>query len=997
MKGARFWLLLVLVVLLVTGLARLRFDVEVLHLLPEEIPAVRGLVAYQKNFSDTKELIVTLSSDDATVTEGAAQSLASHLRAATNLVEDVFWQPPWLENPLEGSELLAHAWLNQPPARMRELAARLTPEQMRKDFAATRERLATSLSPEDLGRLSYDPLRLTDIPGLSVDPTQGSDFFASPDGKFRILMVEAKGELRSYPAAKRWLKQVEETVSAWQAANPDFKSVQWHRTGSPAFVSEIAGGMESDMRSSVVSTLILIAILFRVAHRRWKPLLWLLALLGLILLCTLAVGGLLFGKLNVVTIGFAAILLGLAVDYAAVIYQEACGHPFGSARELRRAQTAPVLWAAITTGGAFAVLNFSGLPGLAQLGSLVAIGIAIAAVVMLTFYPAVAIRNATPVPSTPPVGAGSSYFDNPVAMRRTGIVLTLVLLAGSAGWLLKGLPGLDHSASPLRPLKSPAYDALEEIQSRLARTANPLWVLVSGADEAAVATRLDDVQRSLNSLQADDDIAGFSSARTFWPQPENRRFNVPLGLQLSSIGNDIREAAAAEGFSTNAIASTLAMLDSWKRSGEAPKSMWPTNRTARWATAKLSAKTPEGWLALVFVTPKPGQTVEETGRTLSTALPGDGVLVAGWDLLGDSLLGMVKQDLWKVLLPMGVILITSLWLAFRRWSEVLLSLATLAFSGIGLLAVMKLFGWSWNLLNLMALPLLLGACVDFSIHLQLSLRKYGGAWRPVWNTTGKALVLSALTNVAGFASLAWTGNAGLASLDKLCAVGILLALFTGLVLLPSWWLVFAGATVPKTAATKPSQLYQARTWKLACAVIRVLPLTATRILGRIAGLFYRLAKTDRLECVTQNLLPICNGDLPKAQDTARRVFSNFGEKLVDLWRFEAGADIQSLFTEFKGWEHYAKAKAEGRGVLLVTPHLGNWEFGGPLMTQRGEKLLVLTLPEPGTGFTEMRQAARARWGIETLVVGENPFAFVEVIQRLQSGANVALLLDRPPV
>jgi lauroyl/myristoyl acyltransferase len=83
-------------------------------------------------------------------------------------------------------------------------------------------------------------------------------------------------------------------------------------------------------------------------------------------------------------------------------------------------------------------------------------------------------------------------------------------------------------------------------------------------------------------------------------------------------------------------------------------------------------------------------------------------------------------------------------------------------------------------------------------------------------------------------------------------------------------------------------------------------------------------------------------------------------------------------------------------VLLVTPHLGNWEFGAPLLTQHGYKLNVITLVEPGFGLTEFRQAARARWGINTVVVGRDPFAFVEIIRLLEDGATVALLIDRPP-
>ena len=43
----------------------------------------------------------------------------------------------------------------------------------------------------------------------------------------------------------------------------------------------------------------------------------------------------------------------------------------------------------------------------------------------------------------------------------------------------------------------------------------------------------------------------------------------------------------------------------------------------------------------------------------------------------------------------------------------------------------------------------------------------------------------------------------------------------------------------------------------------------------------------------------------------------------------------------------------------------------------------------------MRQASRARWGVETIVVGEDAFAFIEIVKRLQEGATVALLMDRP--
>ena len=152
----------------------------------------------------------------------------------------------------------------------------------------------------------------------------------------------------------------------------------------------------------------------------------------------------------------------------------------------------------------------------------------------------------------------------------------------------------------------------------------------------------------------------------------------------------------------------------------------------------------------------------------------------------------------------------------------------------------------------------------------------------------------------------------------------------------------------------------------------------------------------RFAIVVENLLPLGDGDRVVATRAAKANFANFARKLVDLWRHEAGVPLGDRVRVGDGWEHFEAATGSGRGVLLVTPHLGNWEFGAPLLARRGVKLLVLTAPEPGDGFTELRAAARRRQGIETLVVGEDPFAFVEVIRRLQEGGVVALLLDRPP-
>jgi KDO2-lipid IV(A) lauroyltransferase len=184
-------------------------------------------------------------------------------------------------------------------------------------------------------------------------------------------------------------------------------------------------------------------------------------------------------------------------------------------------------------------------------------------------------------------------------------------------------------------------------------------------------------------------------------------------------------------------------------------------------------------------------------------------------------------------------------------------------------------------------------------------------------------------------------------------------------------------------------------WRLGLAVVRVLPARlVSACCVAAAELYFRLQHARR-EVVVQNLLPAVGGNRPLAEQTARRLFHNFCLKLADLWRVENGVAVRNWVTRPEEQEIIRAARAKHRGVLLITLHLGNWEHGGLLLADLGIKLTVLTRPEPGDGLTALRTAARARWGIDTLIVGRDQFAFVEVIKRLQDDAMLAVSLDRP--
>src|SRR5215471_7834327 len=183
------WLWLLLLVPVLIGLTRLRFDVEVFDLLPPDLPAVQGLKLYQEHFGNARELILTLTATNSDEAESAARSLANRLRLATNLVEEVTWEPPWLEHPEQAAELIAYLWFNQPPAVFRELTNRLAHDKLLSTLESSREQLATSMSPQEIGRLSYDPFGLTSLPENTAKAApgfgQGQELFSSPEGLFR--------------------------------------------------------------------------------------------------------------------------------------------------------------------------------------------------------------------------------------------------------------------------------------------------------------------------------------------------------------------------------------------------------------------------------------------------------------------------------------------------------------------------------------------------------------------------------------------------------------------------------------------------------------------------------------------------------------------------------------------------------------------------------------------------------------------------------------------
>ncbi len=999
MKLIRWWWVVVLA-LLACGLARLHFDTEVLDLLPPNLPSVEGLKLYQRYFTNARELLVTIQAPDADTAETAAKSIAAALRQRPDLADSVLWQPPWMETPGLAGEMTGYLWYNQPPQVFTQQADALAPPRLQAQLQATSEAIATTASPADMERLGHDPYQFTQLPGslrgLMLESGASPDAFEGSEGSFRVVFVRARDSLGDDHACAQWLKAVDQVVRHC-GLPPDQVRIRY--TGRPAFVAEIAASMRHDIIESTCGTAFMIAILFWLAHRRLKPMLWLLALLALILIGTLAAGGLVFGSISVISMGFAAILLGLAVDYAVVHYQEALAQPTHSIPRIRRAIAPAIFWAATTTICSFLSLDLGGLPGLAQLGSLVAMGVCLSALFMIYAYlPPLFPHRMKEMDCQPEPGPKEQSQPAPMPRFLPGWIGASCLTAAGALLsllvLVHGFPLVDTTADALRPRDSQAYAAMDAIQANMTGTRSPVWLVVSGKNETGVGSCLDQIRPVLQEAVSQGSITSFILPDAVWPRPEWQKANRDRALDLVAEKSILHQQAAQAGFSGSGMGLTDEILDTWSRATKTPGVFWPTNSLSSWILGRLAVRTGTNCVAVAYLFPANDKV---DWNALQARLPPGCAYISSWQILGTMVYGVVRSNLWKLLAPMVVLILCSLSLAFRRLLEIILSLAVLCFSLALLLSLMKLLGWKWNLLNLMALPLILGTGVDYGIFMQLALARYEGNRLMAHHSVGRALLLCGATAVAGFGSLGFSSNLGMASLGRICAMGIACNMLVSIYLLPAWWkhLTSSRAKSAKPNPSGPPSLYQASFWKLGLWTMRWLPTPACHMLARAAATLAWIFAPGFRRVTQNNLLPVKQGDSKAAQKAARQLFTEFTLKLCDLWKYEGGSHSPQWFVNWEGWDIFKAASARGRGVLLVSPHLGNWELGGPFMVRHGCQLMVLTQEEPDPRMTRLREASRRKWGVETLVVGRNAFAMLDIVKKLQAGANVALLVDRP--
>ncbi|HIF92045.1 MAG TPA: hypothetical protein EYQ60_02805 [Myxococcales bacterium] len=131
---------------------------------------------------------------------------------------------------------------------------------------------------------------------------------------------------------------------------------------------------------------------------------------------------------------------------------------------------------------------------------------------------------------------------------------------------------------------------------------------------------------------------------------------------------------------------------------------------------------------------------------------------------------------------------TFLFLLWRRPRPVLLVLAPLLLSNILTVGVMAMTGIAFNFANVVVIPLLLGIGVDSGIHLVHRAEAHAADAHPenlLGSTTARAVFYSALTTTASFGTLALSSHRGVASLGVVLSIGMTLTVMSNLIVLPA--------------------------------------------------------------------------------------------------------------------------------------------------------------------------------------------------------------------
>lgn len=632
------------------------------------------------------------------------------------------------------------------------------------------------------------------------------------------------GEFLFGKAAITRLQHMQKQITA------QFPGTRIRMTGERALEVEEFSLVEGEAALAGISSFVLVALILWYALRSSRLIASTLITLVASLVWTAGFAALAVGHLNVLSIAFAVLIIGLGVDFGThfclryrELRVEGEEHLPAMGATARSVGSSLLLCSATTAIGfyAFVPTRFSGV---AELGLIAGTGMIISLIASLTVLPAVISLG---------LRGGGAHFvtlrggEIPLPgwpMRHPGPVCAVaLLLAVGAGFLA---PRLRFDANPLhvRDPRAPAVKTFFELLK--GGELNPWSIEVIEPDLAAanaVAKKLErlpsvDSAVTLSSYVPDhqaqkldtiSDMAlflGLSQVERVAPPTvsenldavarlrkallvlEKSRGSGQLAQVAGKLAQDLGEFRRAPDVAGSLHALRLSLVDPavervdlLRRSLQAQRiDLGDLPKTLR---ERMLSKNGN---ALVEVNPRGNlneeATVERFVKQVKTVAPN----AAGSAVFQIGAAHTVVSALEEALTLSGVLVTLLLLLLWRSVRDTLLVLAPLVLAALFTAAIAVLIDLPINFANVIVIPLLIGIGIDSGIHLVHRYRELDADSAGLMGTsTSRAVLWSALTTAGSFASLAFASHRGLATLGQLLTLGVAVTLACNLLLLPA--------------------------------------------------------------------------------------------------------------------------------------------------------------------------------------------------------------------
>jgi len=540
---------------------------------------------------------------------------------------------------------------------------------------------------------------------------------------------------------------------------------------------------------------------------------------------TAALGLMMVGALNMISVAFAVLFVGLGVDFGiqfSVRYR-AERHDEPQLRpaliEAAKKIGVPLTLAAAAVAAGFLSFLPTDYRGVSELGEIAGGGMLIAYVTSITLLPAlIAVLNPTGEPE--PIGYSAlAPIDRFLQVYRVPVIVGTLAVAVLGSPLLYFLT-FDFDPIHLRSPKTESISTLLDLGGDPRAGINSVNVVTSSLDEVSAAA--EKLQKLPQVLQA-------TTLLSFVPQDQDRKLELiqelsrQLGPALQKPGSSKPPTDSENIAALNGIADQLNKMagdskgpgaDAAKRlAADAVKLAQASEETRARAQAaffvpletdiaqlrgflgaervskdNLPAALKQQWLApdgraRIEVAPKGNTDDTEVLRSFARAVLAVYPNATGGPIsILESSRTVVRAFVEAGLYALFSIAIL-LWIVLRRFGDVLLTLVPLLLAGVVTLEICVLIGMPLNFANIIALPLLLGVGVAFKIYYIMAWRS--GRTDLLQSSLTRAVIWSALTTATAFGSLWLSQHPGTSSMGKLLALSLVCTLAAAVLFQPA--------------------------------------------------------------------------------------------------------------------------------------------------------------------------------------------------------------------